>query len=94
MQTIIRGTEAIALAAALGVTLCKYADPIENAREGLTVEEATEIAREDASLIWLAIEDDTEESCVFGETVETFDDAWRRVAAFDDAETFGSERWS
>lgn len=75
MQTIIRGTEAIALAAALGVTLRKYADPIENAREGLTVEEATEIAREDAGLIWLSVEDEA-------------------APDFDDAETFGSERWS
>jgi hypothetical protein len=66
MQTIIRGTEAIALAAALGVTLCKYADPIENAREGLTVEEATEIAREDAGLIWLSVDD---------EAAPDFDDA-------------------
>jgi len=57
-MTIIRGHQAIAAAAALGVTLCKYADPIENARAGVTVAEATEIAREDASLIWLELEAD------------------------------------
>jgi len=56
-MTIIRGHQAIAAAAALGVTLCKYADPIENARAGVTVEEATEIARDDASLVWLEVAD-------------------------------------
>lgn len=48
---------AIAYAAARGLTLHKYADPTEGAREGLTITEALEIAREDPSLIYL----DTEE---------------------------------
>jgi hypothetical protein len=91
-MTIIRGHQAIAAAAALGVTLCKYADPIENARAGVTVEEATEIARDDAGLLFLEVNDDLDECSVFGQTVETDDDAWRRVAA-DDAETFGREAW-
>ena len=52
----ITGTQAIKVAAATGRVLCKYADPIGDAREDVTVEEAREIAREDASLIWLDIE--------------------------------------
>tara|TARA_R100000655_G_scaffold6827_1_gene19149 strand:+ start:1564 stop:1944 length:381 start_codon:yes stop_codon:yes gene_type:complete len=36
------------------LTLYKYADPIEEARAGLTVEEAEEVAREDASLVWIS----------------------------------------
>jgi hypothetical protein len=49
----IKGLRAIDYAEAHGLTLCKYADPAEGARSGLSVEEAREVAREDASLIWL-----------------------------------------
>ncbi len=35
-----------------GMRLSKYADPTEDARSGLTVEEAEEVAREDPSLIY------------------------------------------
>ena len=38
------------------VTLCKYNDPIEDAREHLTIDEAYEIAREDAGLIYARAE--------------------------------------
>lgn len=34
------------------LVICKYADPIEDAREGLTVDEACEVAAEDPSLIY------------------------------------------
>ena len=44
---------AIDHAAAHGLTLCKYADPREGARVGLTVDEAREVASEDAALIYL-----------------------------------------
>ena len=50
--TKLTGRAAISHAAASGTTLNKYADPTEGARTGLTVEEAEEVAREDASLIW------------------------------------------
>lgn len=40
-------------AAAEGLTLGKYADSTEDAREGLTADEAVEIAREDASLLYV-----------------------------------------
>lgn len=46
-------TEQIETAAAEGKTLCKYADPIEGAREGLTLAEALEVAQEDPSLIYV-----------------------------------------
>jgi hypothetical protein len=34
--------------------LCKYADPIDDAREDISVEDAEEIASEDPSLIYVA----------------------------------------
>jgi hypothetical protein len=43
----------IETAASAGLNLCKYADPTEPAREGLTLNEALEVAREDASLIYV-----------------------------------------
>ena len=49
----ITGTQAIKVAAATGRLLCKYADPIEDAREDVTVEEAREM---DASLLWIESE--------------------------------------
>lgn len=54
MQSTVRLTGAAAIEYAMlsGVSLHKYADPTEDAREGLTVEEATEIASLDAGLIW------------------------------------------
>jgi hypothetical protein len=34
------------------IVLCKYADPTEGAREGLTVAEARAVTKEDPGLIW------------------------------------------
>lgn len=53
------GHDAIEFAEQTGTTLNKYEDPVEEARSGLTVEEAREIASEDPSLIW--VEDETED---------------------------------
>ncbi len=53
MTNALTGLDAIATAEFNCLTLNKYADPIEGAREGLTVAEAREIAAEDASLIYL-----------------------------------------
>lgn len=50
------GYEAIEKAEKLGLKLNKYNDPIEGAREGLTVDEAKEIAQEDPGLIWVEAE--------------------------------------
>ena len=52
-MTRLTGREAIEYAEAHGLALHKYADPIEGARDGVTVDEARDIAREDPSLIWL-----------------------------------------
>ena len=52
--SILTGHAAIDHAIATGATLNKYADPTEPAREGLTVDEAREIASEDPLLIWIA----------------------------------------
>ena len=49
----LTGYDAIDIAEANGLTLNKYADPTEDAREGLTMEEARRVAAEDPSLIWL-----------------------------------------
>lgn len=35
------------------VRLCKHADPVEDAREDITLEDARQIAREDAGLIYV-----------------------------------------
>lgn len=53
----LTGYDAIDYAEANGLTLAKYADPTEDAREGLTVAEAREIAREDPSLIYVPADD-------------------------------------
>ena len=53
MTTRIHGLEAIDYADAHGLTLSKHADPIEDAREGLSVDEARDIAGEDSSLIYV-----------------------------------------
>jgi hypothetical protein len=51
----LEGYAAIEFAQANNLTLNKYADPIEDAREGLTPEEATDVAREDERLIWIDV---------------------------------------
>jgi hypothetical protein len=52
----LTGVEAIQYAEINGMTLSKHTDPVEEARTGLTVEEAREIAKEDPSLIYLVVE--------------------------------------
>lgn len=49
----LTGHDAIEFAEVNGLTLNKYSDPIEDAREGLSVEEAEEVAAEDPSLIYV-----------------------------------------
>lgn len=49
----LTGREAIEYARIHGLTLSKYTDPTEEAREGLSIEEAEAILREDPSLIHL-----------------------------------------
>lgn len=53
----ITGRTALTLAEAFNLELHKHADPTEGARDGLTVAEAREIAREDARLVWVDAED-------------------------------------
>lgn len=55
--TRLSGLDAIAYAEARCLKLAKYEDPTEGAREGLTVEEARAVAREDASLVYLDVGD-------------------------------------
>ena len=51
----LTGHAAIDYAAVRGLVLSKYTDPTDEARDGLTVAEAREIARVDPSLIYLEI---------------------------------------
>lgn len=51
----LTGTDAIEYAEANGMTLSKYNDPIEDAKEGLTPDEARKVAQEDPSLIYLTL---------------------------------------
>lgn len=55
--TEIVGREAIDVAEAMidSIELCKYADPIEDARDGLTIDEANEIMAQDPSLIFARV---------------------------------------
>lgn len=48
----LTGQDAIDYAARTGAQLNKYDDPVEGAREGLTVAEAEDVAAEDPGLVW------------------------------------------
>lgn len=52
----LRGAAAIAAAERLGRTLSKSTDPTEDARDGLSVDDARAVAAEDPSLIHLGVE--------------------------------------
>lgn len=52
VATALVGRAAIDAAERLGLMLCKHADPTEGAREGLSVDEANEVAAQDAGLIY------------------------------------------
>jgi len=54
---IITGHEAIDYAAFHGLLLSKYADPIEGHVDGVGVEEARDIARQDPGLIYIEVEE-------------------------------------
>lgn len=56
----LSGLDAIAAAERDGRTLSKYADPTEGHRDGLTVDEARAIAKEDPSLVYLSAEEQAE----------------------------------
>jgi hypothetical protein len=51
--TTLTGHDAIEYAAAHGLTLSKHADPTEPALDGMTVEEARDVAAQDPSLVYL-----------------------------------------
>lgn len=54
----LTGSDALAYAEEHDCTLCKYADPIEDAREGLTLSVAKAVAACDPSLIYLDVDTD------------------------------------
>lgn len=54
MSNVITGHNAIEYAETRPeAVLCKYADPTEDARDSITIDEAREIAREDPELIYV-----------------------------------------
>ena len=55
MTKIITGHDAIDYAETHGLTLSKYSDPMEGAREMVEIPEAREIAADDPALIWIAL---------------------------------------
>ena len=55
MTARIHGLEAIDYAEAHDLTLSKYTDPTEDARDGLSAEEARDIASDDPSLIYVDV---------------------------------------
>lgn len=52
-DTILHGREAIDYAEREGLTLHKHADPTEDARDGLTIDEAEGVAAIDPALVWI-----------------------------------------
>ena len=70
----LTGHEAIKFAKLTGQALNKYTDPTEEAREGLTVAEAEQVAMEDPGLIWI-------DAPRFGFEARTKDGRWSREAA-------------
>lgn len=84
----LTGTDAIDHAEREGLRVAKHADPTEDARERLTLEEAREVAREDPSLVYidtplttaelrrLAREAETE--CRWADAASYLEDAIRR----------------
>ena len=54
-MTRIYGHEALEYACTNDVLLSKFSDPIEDAREGLTVDEAEDVAHEDPGLIYIDV---------------------------------------
>ncbi len=55
MAQKLTGYTAITVAEANSLTLSKYNDPIEDAREGLTPDEVRKVAAEDCSLIYMNV---------------------------------------
>lgn len=53
MKKLSINSENIETLIAAGVVINKYEDPTEGARTNLTAAEAIEVAREDASLLWV-----------------------------------------
>jgi hypothetical protein len=53
MSNTLTGYAAIEYAETHGVTVSKYNDPTEDARDGLSVDEARKIAAEDPSLVYV-----------------------------------------
>ena len=53
---ILTGHDAIDYAETHGLTLNKYSDPMEGARELVEIAEAREIAADDPALVWIEMD--------------------------------------
>lgn len=65
-----------------GLTICKHADPTEGAREGLTADEASDIAAEDPALIYL------KSDAALDYLNDIDEQTWERVCGDQDRPTF------
>ncbi len=76
-NSTLTGLAAIECAERTGASINKHADPTEGAREGLSIDDAREIAREDASLLWVRVTASTPLRCVsdtYDQDGGTYDD--------------------
>lgn len=94
MTTIkVTGLEAIKVAEISDVVLCKYTDPTEEHREGLSVLEARDIAVEgDPSLIYVEAKSGTVVAELRAANYEDEDDCITAAVA-DVADRLGVETW-
>jgi hypothetical protein len=82
----LTGHDAIRYAEIQRVTLSKFADPIEEARDGLTLREAREVAAADPSLVYVKIQIKTLDDLLLAIQRKELDDV-----PMDDLPTFGGE---
>ena len=90
----LTGTKAIEAAEKnMGIVLCKYADPVDDAREGLSIDDAREIVAIDPNLVWCEVpasEDPEYDALAWAETIveEMNDDDRAAIRAAGNAEAW------
>lgn len=101
MTNRLTGFAAIEYAKTHELPLCKYTDPIEDAREDLTIAEAHDVARDDARLLYIDVPETvqiaTPEFCAWINTTSFAGiirpgDQWDTEVAWPSAETMAAAR--
>ena len=88
----ITGYTAIKVATIEGRVLCKHADPTEDARDDLSVDEAREVAAQDPTLIYLVLSKGDVVARLRAKNYEDHDDCLA-AACEDVACDLGLETW-